>query len=450
MQEILFNPIIIVLALGVLVPFLLLLFQMSKTEKVAKKIEDVAVFIFLICLAEVSLPGFSQLRPRGLVGLDKTLGSAIAQIGVYLFFIILLRGRLRDFFQNLTLVFKDPFLLPILILTLLSAFWSETPDYTFNGSLVIVGTSLFAVQIAKHYSISQLESILRWLCAFILTVGVVISIAIPSMGVNEKGWIGIMGFPIRTGTFAALSIVLWGYHTIQHPNRPKYLNIMIILISLLALVRSNSAQAVIVLICLLGISTIQYLVKHLKFRQATAISIFIFTLTVCLFVSIKLNVTEIFDYLGKDTTLTGRTDFWPQIISTLNQHNPLLGFGVYGFWQPWRGAENPARYIINPNGFVPPNAHSGFLDLALEIGWLGLLLFICSFLKVTQKSLLFAVKDRSSEAMTPIILVVYILMANISETQLFSDVYIWFLYIFLAVSPELRKRYIDNHFYQPE
>jgi exopolysaccharide production protein ExoQ len=440
MREIFFHPLIVALLAGVFGSLFIILLKVSSNEKIAKQLETFVLCLFFIALAEVILPPFSQLRPKAMAGLDKTLGSAAAQISIYLFFAIVLRTRFRDFFRNLVLLLKDPYLIAILVITLLSAFWSETPDFTFKGSLVLIGTSLFAVHISKHYSIDRMTSVLRFLCAFILIVGAFVSIAVPSIGVNDKGWQGIMSFPIRTGTFASLGLILWGSYA-RHSRRNWGVSLVIMSIFVLVLVRSNSAQAFFTLISLLSIFSIQYLFKKLEFRQAVVASILFFVIGLGLFLAIEYNTATIFEAVGKDTTLSGRTDFWPNLISTINNRHPLLGFGVYGFWQPWRGDENPARYIINSNGFVPPNAHSGFLDLALEIGWLGLFLFCCSFLKLTINSLKFAIENKSNVAVVPLILVVYILVSNLSETQLFSDVYIWFMYVFLAVSPELNQKY---------
>lgn len=443
MREIVFHPLIVILSIGLLLALFTILFKISGKEQIAKQLETVVLCIMFISLAEVIIRPFSQLRPKAITGFEKTLGSAIAQIGIYLFFVIILRTRFRDFFQNSLLLFKDPCLLAILVLTMLSAFWSETPSFTFKGSLVLVGTSLYAVHISKHYDIEKMTAVLRFLCAFILISGAFVSIIIPSIGVNDKGWQGIMGYPIRTGTFAALGIVLWSARAL-YIRESRALSIITIAIFLLVIFRSNSAQAILTLICLAAIFSIQHLFRSLNFRQAVLISFLAIITSLCLFLFLKYNLTAIFAVFQKDTTLTGRTDFWPKLISTLNRHNPLFGFGVYGFWQPWRGNDNPARYIINANGFVPPNAHSGFLDLALEIGWLGLFLFGCSFLKLTINALIFAIRSKTDTAWVPLILVVYILVSNFSETQLFSDVYIWFLYVYLAVSPELNRRSIQE------
>ena len=54
-----------------------------------------------------------------------------------------------------------------------------------------------------------------------------------------------------------------------------------------------------------------------------------------------------FEMLGKDPTLTGRTDFWPDVIANIYQR-PLFGWGYFGFWTP---ANSAALSIAQAVGF---------------------------------------------------------------------------------------------------
>ncbi|NJR32180.1 MAG: O-antigen ligase family protein [Chamaesiphon sp. CSU_1_12] len=207
--------------------------------------------------------------------------------------------------------------------------------------------------------------------------------------------------------------------------------------STVALVGAKSAQGFFILVVLMSILAIRQVLQRLKFRQSVLLSILLAIAGTAGTVFFWLNIDTIFAANGRDLTLTGRTEFWPQIINTLHNHNPFLGYGFRGFWQDWRGAENPARSIINANGFVPPNAHNGFIDLAVQIGYIGLFAFLVSTIAIALRALVFAARQRTTTSIVPLILTVYIVLANFSETQIFTDVYVWFLYIYLAVSPEL-------------
>ena len=46
-----------------------------------------------------------------------------------------------------------------------------------------------------------------------------------------------------------------------------------------------------------------------------------------------LNEAMFLEMLGKDPTLTGRTEIWPYVIDNIYQR-PLFGWGYFGFWTP--------------------------------------------------------------------------------------------------------------------
>jgi exopolysaccharide production protein ExoQ len=79
----------------------------------------------------------------------------------------------------------------------------------------------------------------------------------------------------------------------------------------------------------------------------------------------------IFDLLGKDQTLTGRTDLWPFVIDRIAER-PMLGWGYLAFWSP----SNPsAGKISEAVGWYVPEAHNGILEFLVQIGVIGTALF---------------------------------------------------------------------------
>ncbi len=70
--------------------------------------------------------------------------------------------------------------------------------------------------------------------------------------------------------------------------------------------------------------------------------------------------------LGRNATLTGRTQIWSAVLS---QHtNPLLGVGFESFWL---GSRMQAVWDLSQKGIE--EAHNGYLEMYLDLGWLGLL-----------------------------------------------------------------------------
>ena len=72
--------------------------------------------------------------------------------------------------------------------------------------------------------------------------------------------------------------------------------------------------------------------------------------------------------LGKDPTLTGRTDVWHVLLH--QDINPVLGAGFESFWLGERVDKINAQFI----GTVFNEAHNGYLETYLNLGCLGLAL----------------------------------------------------------------------------
>jgi O-antigen ligase len=71
--------------------------------------------------------------------------------------------------------------------------------------------------------------------------------------------------------------------------------------------------------------------------------------------------------LGKDPSLTGRTDIWEALMREVSER-PWTGFGYQAFW----GRESvPAAFIRAETQWPVPSAHNGWIDLLIQLGWPG-------------------------------------------------------------------------------
>jgi O-antigen ligase len=74
--------------------------------------------------------------------------------------------------------------------------------------------------------------------------------------------------------------------------------------------------------------------------------------------------------LGKDPSLTGRTDIWAALMREVAER-PWTGFGYAAFWE--RGSV-PAAFIRAETQWPVPSAHNGWIDLLIQLGWPGAIL----------------------------------------------------------------------------
>ena len=83
--------------------------------------------------------------------------------------------------------------------------------------------------------------------------------------------------------------------------------------------------------------------------------------------------------MGKDPTLTGRTELWQQLFGF--HTNPIFGTGFESFWLGDRIRRFFELYRWHAN-----EAHNGYLETYLNLGLIGLFLMIGLFIATFWKS----------------------------------------------------------------
>jgi exopolysaccharide production protein ExoQ len=92
----------------------------------------------------------------------------------------------------------------------------------------------------------------------------------------------------------------------------------------------------------------------------------------------------LFEALGKDPNMTGRIPLWVEAAHAALER-PVLGWGYDVFWS--RNSIE-AQYIWQRIGWPAPNAHNGPLELALDFGLVGGLLYLFMVARIAWRALL--------------------------------------------------------------
>lgn len=77
--------------------------------------------------------------------------------------------------------------------------------------------------------------------------------------------------------------------------------------------------------------------------------------------------SQIVETMGRNSTLTGRTELWTIILKMSG--NPLLGSGFESFWLGPR-----LEKIWNIYWWHPNEVHNGYIEVFLDLGWIGVAL----------------------------------------------------------------------------
>ena len=137
---------------------------------------------------------------------------------------------------------------------------------------------------------------------------------------------------------------------------------------------------------------------------------------------------QIFALMGKSADMTGRTYIWKKVLELIDQR-PLQGWGWTSYWLP---LVEPYKGLIVMHGVPYLQAHNAFLDVWLQLGILGLGLFV-GLLGYTFVPLWrLAVRHTSPLYLWPILVFVGIVVQNLTESRMLIEIG-WMLLVLFAV-----------------
>jgi O-antigen ligase len=115
--------------------------------------------------------------------------------------------------------------------------------------------------------------------------------------------------------------------------------------------------------------------------------------------------------LGRNATLTERTFLWSDLLSLTS--NKLVGSGFENFWAGWRLERIWGVHLWHPN-----QAHNGYLEVYLNLGWVGILLTVLIIL-FAWRAVVGNVRRGSEVDRLWLTLFLVALVYNVTEAALF-------------------------------
>ncbi|SDT00052.1 O-antigen ligase family protein [Bradyrhizobium canariense] len=319
--------------------------------------------------------------------------------------------------------------LPLLAASLLlvSALWSVQPMLTLTQGTAYFFVVVGAIGIVQAVDRDDLIDLFSWACALSAVASLLWQFVLspaPAFDGMEPDFAGIFTQKNVLGQVMAGG-VLGALHGLR-VGKGRFRSICIIALCTTVAFLSQSSTAMVVIAALLCFDFLGRL--YFKGNASRAISI-------CLFIScflalfwLSANEDLIWEFLGKDATLTGRTQLWLYVIDSISE-KPLFGWGFAAFWVPG----NPvALQIGDAVNWTVVSAHNGLLGLLLDIGVVGASLFIFLW----ARNLVMALRCMNGPAqqfgLTSVLLLMTILLIATSEQVLLSPQHIWTALFFMT------------------
>lgn len=287
----------------------------------------------------------------------------------------------------------------LLALTLVSVIWSVVPDLTMRRSLALIVSMLFVLHVVQYFSARQFLRLMGMIFAAMLLASS-LALLVPGYGITPHGvhigrWRGIFEEKNTFGLFCGVACLcfLMMASFAARASRERRVWLGLLVLGLVSLYFSNARTP---LLGFLGACVVMGAVQflYLPWRWQKRIdrpvrSGLVGTFFFVMLVVLPFSAATVLTLLGRNMTLTGRGKLWEYAISK-GMDRPWLGAGFKAFWTDTITFDlrvfNRHWSVEGEQQKLTGNAHNGYLDAWLDLGFLGLALVIIMLLSIILRA----------------------------------------------------------------
>ena len=271
----------------------------------------------------------------------------------------------------------------LLLLTFASALWSVNPEVTLRRAVALTGASIIGIYVGLRLPVRQLILLVFMATIFILVFSLALAVISPLQGTDfEHRLRGVCSDKNHFAEVCALtlltSLALTGMGRGSRTETALRVIGAVLSIACMAMARSTAVIPV------LGAALAMLAFGHILLRASPkllAVIPFLFGLAILLLMIAIANSGEVAEFLGKDADISGRTLIWAFAFKHI-AIRPFTGWGYSAFWT---GGDSPGAVFWATVHLGVPHSHNGYIQLAVDLGFLGVALFALAVIVVVLK-----------------------------------------------------------------
>jgi O-antigen ligase len=329
---------------------------------------------------------------------------------------------------------RDISAIVLLSFVVLSASWSKMPGYALYTALQFVFASCFAIMAGQQLTLRQAWSAAALALLIMIAGSLFLIFLFPHLGIvqatqNKGAWRGAYLEKNIFGTFLVFASAAALIGMLALRGWKLFAALVAWVMCLLILIPSRAMTA---LLIALSLPFIILILQTLRAHRRLAFSAFGFILLIAslaMFGGLLLS-DDILDFIGKDTSLTGRDELWEYALRAIEQRP--FGFGFGSFWDEagaWGGVDLTRSIIWRPR-----SAHNVLLEATLQIGLLGAFLFMLFMLQSLYRAGRLAARLGCSIALWPALVLYVLLCFGAVETNMLIHQSVSSVLLFLVTS----------------
>jgi exopolysaccharide production protein ExoQ len=261
-------------------------------------------------------------------------------------------------------------------LCFVSTLWSPVPGISVRGALEVALSTGVALAIGRGMPPRSLMT--AFMCALLIATVASLLDARVALNAGALAMIGIFGSKNQFGLSQALLLIVCTWVS-QDRSRDLYTRglalIGLICASYLSLA-ARSVDSYAIAVGALGCAFVGFHLSWFPMRGRLLFLCLIVALVMVLFLFFFVIADEfdLFGHLlgavGKDSTLTGRTEIWARA-KLMMEENPILGTGFQGFWIEGNPYAEDIWHRFQP-GRTGFNFHNLWYEIGVTFGYVGL------------------------------------------------------------------------------
>jgi O-antigen ligase len=268
----------------------------------------------------------------------------------------------------------------ILGLSILSFTWTIDPVATDVVLRSQVPPMIAVIVAAGVLTMQDIGDALVWTIRFIVIVTVLSLLAFPDSRVHFlandtilPGWHGLFLHKNKMSAFLVISIPTLLVYDRTVIAKWGTLGLIGVLLAGSSSATGMSAAAFVVFVYI----WLKLYQRQRDARDSTLLFAVSGILALMVVIFVFAAFTTITSAYGKDTSLSGRTEIWAASFDAIIQQ-PFLGYGMGALFWTVPVSPETAEFWRNV-GFEAAHAHNGLLDIALQIGLIGMSVFLVLF-----------------------------------------------------------------------
>ena len=394
----------------------------------------VAVVMLLIYSGGWQLPLFGEKANESASGLLR-----VAFLPAYALAFVLILARP---WNTIRVAIRQPFLILLMGVIVASITWSIDPSVSIRRGFAVGCTTVSGLALAARFTWSDLARIIATAFALLIVASYAICIAMPSIGVMTElfpgAWRGLWMEKNSLGGLMALGCCILCAAALMDPPRKKLWVIFAGLAIGLVLMSQSKTSLASLMLGLMALAFVWICQRGPAFAATATWAGVTGFLLLAAFIVFASDV--FFGILGKDATLTGRTQIWAAAMRQIEQR-PWEGYGYAAVWDDKTG-RGPLAWIVHDAKFTPQHAHNSWIEQWIGIGLFGLAAWGLFYLQTMAIALIAVFRERGALLAFPFLVVFTLVSLTESIAVIYND-FRWLLFVALAAKLAFSDRALE-------